>query len=128
MTDIRGFGLYIGTVFLKILLAPVLFVWSFILVIKQKRLGDWFRQVCIGWDIAANKAFEPVLNDKLRKPGCPLKYGNDTTISHDMADIKVIGYQNELGDNIEKIINKIDNNHLEKTLKNYEERNRSSNS
>lgn len=103
------------------LFSIVLLPWSLIIVIKEKRFGKWRYEIGRGWDILANKMFEPVFNKKLVKPGGK-QFGGDVTISYDMAVNKVTGYDTETAEWWEEnLVNKFEKDHLNKTLIKYEQ-------
>lgn len=112
MTD---FTAYILAKFAKLivkLFGIVLLPWSIIIAIKQKRLNAYFYEVARGWDILANKLYEPALSKKLGP-----NFGGDETISQRMAKNKYSGIAYPDAYKWEKRIDFFDKNHLEKTLK-----------
>lgn len=115
MTD---FAAYILSLFSKLivrLFGIVLFPWSIIIAIKQKRLNSYFYEVARGWDILANKLYEPALNSRLTTNN---SFGGDETISQAMAKNKFINNTHTpTADKWEKRINFFDKDHLQKTLK-----------
>jgi hypothetical protein len=119
MIDIKGFGIWLLAFVLKTILSPFLFVYSIGIAAKEKRIGDYFYELGRGLDIAANKTLEPFLNKyfKIKKGH---RFGGDNTISYDMAINKRYNWSTKLADRVEKIINKVDKNHLDKTLKKHE--------
>lgn len=121
MSDFGWFLVWLGALVLKILIGIVGVPWSIIIAIKQKRLGAYFKEWARGIDILGNKMLEPALNEVMKEENGE-EFGGDTTISHDMAKNKVKGTDTKFAKRIEKILNFVDNNHLEKTLKSYDKR------
>lgn len=120
VTDTQGFLIWLLAIVAKILAGFVLWPWSLCIVIKEKRVGAYFRNLGIGWDILAGKAFEPVFNKKLKKPNCGRDFGGNETISHDMAVNKLSGCDTEEARWVEEnLIEFFDKNHLAKTAETY---------
>lgn len=111
MSDFFGYILAKAAQLLVMLFGIILLPWSIILVIHQKRFGEYKYEVARGWDILANKLFEPAFNLKLGKG-----FGGDETISERMAKNKQDKTNTKTADWWEKRINFFDKNHLEKTL------------
>lgn len=109
MTDFFGIVLSFLAWLLFKAFGIILFPWSIFIAIKEKRLGRYFYEIARGWDILANKAYEPAL--KKLGPG----FGQDETISQRMAFNKRFGLDTDEARKWEKRINYFDKNHLEKT-------------
>lgn len=85
---------------------------SIYLAIKQKRFSSYRYEVARGWDILANKMFEPALSKHLG-PG----FGADETISERMAYNKHHKLAYPKAAIWEARLNKIDKDHLDKIIK-----------
>ena len=114
MTDFAAFIVALFAFVIVRVFGLILLPWSLFLAIKQKRLNSYFYEVGRGFDILANKLYEPALNSKLQRNG--RKFGQDETISQCMAFNKKYGFDTSTAKWWEKRINTIDKNHLEKTL------------
>ena len=87
----------------------ILLPWSIIIAIKQKRFNKYRYEVARGWDILANKLYEPVFNEEMGD-----NFGKDETISQCMARNKRNATDTKTAKKVEKIINFFDKNHLNK--------------
>lgn len=87
--------------------------WSLFIAYKEKRFSKYRYEVARGWDILANKMYEPVFNKKLVKKN-GRKFGGDETISQCMAFNKYYGYDTPTAKKWERRINLFDKNHLDK--------------
>lgn len=114
MTDFGAYLLSKAAKFLVRLFGIVLLPWSIVIAIKEKRLNKYYYEVSRGWDILANKMYEPALNSRLVNPGGK-RYGGDETISQCMAFNKFFGYSTSDADKWEARINFFDKDHLKKT-------------
>jgi len=111
MTDLVAFILVLFAKLIVRLFGIVLFPWSIIIAIKDKKLNAYFYEVARGWDILANKLYAPAFNKKLGP-----NFGGDETISQRMAKNKYSGIAYPAAYKWEKRIDYFDKNHLEKTL------------
>ena len=120
MTDIVGFIIWIGSFIIKRLIFLYALIRGIIYAIKDKKLGDYFYSLGYGNDLFGAKLIAPYANRKLIKPN-GIKYGTEDnkTISYYMAVNKRNGTNTPEADWWEKQINKVDKNHLEKTLKKH---------
>ncbi len=112
MTDFVGFILALFASFLVRLFGIVLLPWSIIIAIHDKRLNSYFYEIGRGFDILANKMYEPSLNSKMG-----YGFGKDETISQAMARNKRKGTDTLTAKWWERLINKFDKNHLDKVKK-----------
>ena len=87
----------------------ILLPWSVIIAIKQKRFNKYRYEVARGWDILANKLYEPVFNEEMGNG-----FGKDETISQCMARNKRNGTDTKTAKKVEKLINIFDKDHLSK--------------
>jgi len=87
----------------------ILLPWSVIIAIKQKRFNKYRYEVARGWDILANKLYEPVFNEEMGD-----NFGKDETISQCMARNKRNGTDTKTAKKVEKLINIFDKDHLSK--------------
>ena len=113
MIDIIGFIIWIVSALAKLFLFIPSLVLSGYVAIKNKKLGDYFYSLGIGTDIYGNKLIAPYANKKFIKKG-GRKYGGNETISKTMAYNKRDGYNTEVADKWENLINIFDKNHLSK--------------
>lgn len=122
MSDLKGFGIWIGAVFLRIVMFfPAVFQ-GVKISIQKKRLGDYFWSLGSGIDIWGNKLIAPHANKHWVKPG-GRQYGMNEHISLTMAINKHYGHNTKYADRWERVINKVDKDHLAKTLKSYAKEN-----
>jgi hypothetical protein len=65
MTDFVKFILMLFAGLMVRIAAVILLPWSVIIVIYQKRLGEWCYEIARGWDILGNKLYAPVFNAEM---------------------------------------------------------------
>lgn len=111
MTDFQGWLLSKAAKFLVKLSGIALLPWSLYIVIREKRYGRYKYEVARGWDILANKLYEPALSKKLGP-----NFGKDETISERMAFNKYNNIAYPDAAKWEKHIDVFDKDHLKKTM------------
>lgn len=116
MNDSKGFGFWVFSFTVKVLVFfPALYL-SGKQAVKSKKLGDYFMSLAFGNDTFGNRLIAPHANVYWVKPG-GRQYGAAENISVTMAWNKKHGFSTEHADKWERYINKFDKNHLEKTYK-----------
>ena len=112
-----GIILFLVARFLQWLLTPVFFIYAIIRLRNLKKISEYFHDVAFSIDQLGNTMGGPIMNDVLiTKEG--YKFGNcDETISYSLA---LNLYSNTLtpaGLAIARILNKIDEGHMEDAAK-----------
>jgi len=110
----RGFILFIIAKLLSYVLFPLGFIYS--LITFRVGLSNYFKRVAISIDQEGNVIMSVLFNDILRKAGGH-RFGNpDETISSVLGVNKINNTLTLLGVFISYILNKIEKNHVEKSI------------
>lgn len=111
------FLVFLGSIILKLILSPILLSYGIYRAFREKRLEEYFKQMSIKIDVLGNVMGKDIFNKTLReKEG--YSFGNNCdTISYSMAINKRFNNLSKFGKLIEKLLNFVDNNHLEKSIK-----------
>ena len=114
-----GVILFIIATILFWILSPLFIIYA---LFKASNLSVYFRNVALSIDQLGNTMGAPMMNNLLMKKNCTYaKFGNpDQTISYVLGINYKLNSLNKLGLLIVKILDKIDNQHVEKAVK-YEQ-------
>jgi len=107
-----GFLLFIISILLTALFLPLGIL--FALFSKRTKIGRYFLRLAIIVDILANSAMGTVFNKWLTKGETAYPFGQfPNTISYALGKNKELGTLTKLGDFITRLLNYLDNNHVE---------------
>lgn len=88
-----------------------------IIFLDHKGLSDYYMNAALSGDQTGNAFCAPLLNLLTRKPGPGYDFGNrDETVSSALGKNKKLNALNKFGLFIGKVLNKLDPNHLEKSI------------
>ena len=112
---------FIISIFLLWIISPLFIVYAFIKFIFNKGLTYYLYNTAISIDQLGNVIGAPIMNLCLITKDSKYPFGNpDQTISYVLGMNYKLNSLNKLGLLIVKILNKIDNQHVEKAVK-YEQ-------
>lgn len=116
-----GFILFIISTILKIIVAPLAYLYGTIISLKKREWSKWNKDLAIAKDQYGNSVCKYLFNWLLiKKEG--YKFGNiDETISSVLGKNKRDNTLKYLGKFIDKVLHKLDNNHslnsIDETIK-----------
>lgn len=115
MNDTKGIVVFLFARLVRwLVFFPALFQ-GLVISAQEKNIGDYGKSLGIGEDIFGNKLIAPHANKYWIKPG-GTRFGSNETISETMAKNKRDGFNTKYADRWERLINRFEKNHLQKTL------------